>query len=329
MNKVSFTGKGNPRNVKYTIASFQQNEQCFVDIGQWDCTVNDNETCTGNLTLKDALTSVRTDKFLGVCGAVCLPGQYKIVDKHFGSCCWQCKDCPGNSFSKIPGSLACEKCQYDEWPTSNRTACAKVKPQISALTESPAGIILLCVNIIIIKILIAFVVLIIKHSQSKMKIFSDRVLCFLLLFGILMCNVVSIFVLTDEHKNNCLLMVILSRLGSTCTLGTIFIKTNDVYRTYKKKILRGLGVFNYTNAICVWAALGLCSKYFFFFFTGDPRFLSEGLKVMVVICLVIIDVALLWFSINFEGKNRKTFTTVYFLTDTGNTAYVHCGFIIE
>ena len=67
----------------------------------------------------------------------------------------------------------------------------------------------------------------------------------------------------------------------------------------------------------------------FLFSTGDPRFLSEGFKVMVVICMVIIDVALLWFSINFEGKNRKTSTTVYFLTETGNTAYVHCGFIIE
>ena len=45
--------------------------------------------------------------------------------------------------------------------------------------------------------------------------------------------------------------------------------------------------------------------------------------------MVIIDVALLWFSINFEGQNRKTSTTVYFPTETGNTAYVHCGFIID
>ena len=300
LNKVSFTRNGNPRNVKYTIVSFQEKEKCFVDIGEWDCIVNDNETCTGNLIMEDALVTVTTGNFLGVCGALCPPGQYKLVDKHFGSCCWQCKNCSKNSYSENPGSLACKNCKTDEWPTSNRTACAKVKPQKIILTENPAGIVLLCVNIIIIKILIAFVVLIIKYSQSKMKIFSDRLLCYTLLLGILMCNVVSIFVLTEDHKDHCLLMVILSKLGSTCTLGTIFIKTNDVYRTYKKKILR-----------------------------GDPRFLSEGLKVMVVICMVIIDVALLWFSINFEGKNRKTSTTVYFPTETGNTAYVHCGFIID
>ena len=239
MNEISFTRNGNPRNVKYTVVSFEHKEQCFVDIGQWDCLVNVNETCTGNLTLKETLTSGVTDNFLGVCGVLCRAGQYKIVDKYFASCCWQCKNCTGNTYSKNPGSSACEKCKDDEWPTDNRTACAKVKPQMVYFSENPFNIILLCVNIVIIKILITFVVLIIKYSQSKMKIFSDRILCYILLFGILMCNVVSIFVLTNAHKDNCLLMVILSKLGSTCTLGTIFIKTNDVYRTYKKKILKG------------------------------------------------------------------------------------------
>ena len=238
-NHISFTSNGNPRNVKYSVVSFQQKQQCFVEIGQWDCLANAvNETCKGNLTLRDTLTSGITNNFLGVCGALCPAGQYKIVDTHFASCCWQCKNCTGNRYSRKPGSSACERCENDEWPTDDYTACAKVKPQMVFFTENPAGIILLCVNIVIIKILIAFAILIIKYSQSKMKIFSDRILCYILLFGILMCNVVSIFVLTDAHKDNCLLMVILSKLGSTCTLGTIFIKINDVYRTYKKKILR-------------------------------------------------------------------------------------------
>lgn len=60
-----------------------------------------------------------------------------------------------------------------------------------------------------------------------------------------------------------------------------------------------------------------------------PRYLSEGLKVVVIICLVIVNLALLWFSLNNEGENRNTSTTVYFLTENGNTGYVHCGYIIE
>ena len=65
------------------------------------------------------------------------------------------------------------------------------------------------------------------------------------------------------------------------------------------------------------------------FAIDDPRYLSEGLKVMLVVCLVIVDIALLWFSINNEGENRNNSRTIYFLTETGNTGYVHCGFIIE
>ena len=236
---VSFTSNGNPRNIKYSVVSFQQKDECFVAIGNWNCLVNVNETCKGNLTLENEHFSSLTKNVLGVCGPLCLAGQYKILDKNFASCCWQCKNCSGNSYSRKSSSSTCEKCGYDEWPTENRTACAKVKPHLLFLTDSPASIILLCLNIICIKIQLAFIILIIKYSSSKMKIFSDRILCYILLFGILMCNIVSIFVLTDTHRKNCFLMAILSKLGSTCTLGTIFIKTNDVYRTYKKKILKG------------------------------------------------------------------------------------------
>ena len=240
-NKISFTSNGNPRNVKFSVVSLQQKENCFVDIGQWSCSVQDNETCKGNLTSSpsNVHNSRITKNFHGICGTLCPAGQYKIVDKEFASCCWKCKNCTGNGYSRKPGSSVCERCNYDEWPTDNHTACAKVEPQIVLFTENPAGIILLCVNVVSIKIVIALVILLIKYSQSTMKIFSHRILCYVLLFGILMCNLVAIFVLTNEHKHNCLLMVILSKLGSTCTLGTIFVKTNDVYRTYKKKMLRG------------------------------------------------------------------------------------------
>ena len=236
MNKVSFTPKGNPRNVKYSIVSFQKDEQCFVNIGHWGCVVNVNETCTGNLTLEESFIP---DNFQGVCGVLCPAGQYKIVDKWFASCCWQCQNCTANGYSDKPGSSTCLKCKDDEWPTENRTSCVQVKPRIVFLTKNPAGIFLLCVNILSIKVLILFVILIMKYNKSKMKIFKDRILCYILLFGILLCNLVSIIILTDAHKDYCLLVVIFAKVGSTCTLGTIFIKTNDVYRTYKKKILKG------------------------------------------------------------------------------------------
>ena len=239
-NNVSFTSNGNPRTVKFSVVSLQQDENCFLDVGHWSCSVDVDESCEGNLTmsLKDVDTASTTENFLGVCGIPCPAGQYKIVDKDFASCCWECMNCTGNKYSRKPGSSICKGCKHDEWPTVNRTACAKVKPQIILFTEHPFAIILLCVNIVSIKIVITLVILLIKYSQSNMKIFLHRILCYLLLFGILVCNIVAIFVLTNEHKQNCLLTVILAKLGSTCTLGTIFVKTNDVYRTYKKKILR-------------------------------------------------------------------------------------------
>lgn len=237
-NHILFTQYGNPRNVKFTIASFRHKHQCFVDIGYWYCEVDaDNETCTGSLTLTNELEAV--DTFLGVCGPPCTPGQHKILDKNYPSCCWKCGNCTHNKYSTKPGSSTCQSCGQDQWPTDNHTACVTVKPEMFLLTKDPTGIILLCVNVISIVVLIAFTVLMVKYSQSKMKIFSGRLLCYLLLFGILMCNTVSIFVLMDAHKDSCVLVIILARIGSTCTLGTIFVKTNDVYKTYKKKIFKG------------------------------------------------------------------------------------------
>ena len=130
-NQVSFTDRGDPKSVVYAVVSLRQTEDgnCFGRVGDWRCLVNENRTCEGNLTMNETIfpTNVSTSTFFGACGVLCLPGQYKVVDKHFASCCWQCKNCTGNKYTDKPGSSSCTACDDEQWPNANHTTCIKVK----------------------------------------------------------------------------------------------------------------------------------------------------------------------------------------------------------
>ena len=240
-NKVSFTKDGNPGNVKYSVVSLQPNRfgNCFRPIGNWECRIRDNNTtCRSNVTSPGkAFANVSASEFLGVCGVLCAPGEYKVVNTNFASCCWRCEKCSGNGYTDQPGLASCMECAEDEWPNTNHTACSKVKP-IATTINKAAGVILglNALALVLVFILLTFFFM---YRNSRMKIFSDPALCYLLLFGIGLLYACSIVVLTDTKKEHCLLLAFLSKTGQTCTTATLFIKTNAIYRSYKKKILKG------------------------------------------------------------------------------------------
>ncbi len=164
-----------------------------------------------------------------VCSKPCKKRQY-YVQKEL-PCCWECKTCKPNEY--ILNDTNCISCPFGFWPDDERaTQCDLISKTYLKFDNLVTYVLVAFALCGVLASIIVFAFYIRKRDEKIIKA-TQRELCFLILFGILMAYLTVLLHTVTPRYWPCLM----SRHGFNVSIATIYVpllvKTVRVYRIFK------------------------------------------------------------------------------------------------
>lgn len=152
-------------------------------------------------------------------------------------CCWKCVPCSTNEISHNPVNGSCRRCPSRYWTNKNHTACLPIIPTAVKLSD-PAGIAVGVVAVLGVVGVVAIGIVFLRHGNTHIVRASSRQLSFVMLFGILIGYLTAILTLLERTERLCEGVLFMFSIGFCIVVGTLFIKTNRIYRIFSKRAMR-------------------------------------------------------------------------------------------
>ncbi|KAI1283205.1 Metabotropic glutamate receptor 3 [Halotydeus destructor] len=226
-----------------------------------------------------------------VCSVPCPPGQYRQY--HEGqTCCWHCS--PGRDHEIIYNDTHCVPCGQGFVPDNAMAVCIKLPIEhmrwSSPWTMVPAAF----TGFGIVATLFTSVIFV-RYNKTPIIMASGRELCYILLFGILVCYFISLVILAKPSHVTCTVIRVGLNLGLSICYSAILTKTNRISRIFNRGLTAGL---------------------------KRPSYTSPKSQAFICFCLVSIQLV---FIIAWLVKEPPSIREVIYRTGHGNVAVLQCG----
>lgn len=153
------------------------------------------------------------------------------------SCCWKCVPCPTNQISHNPVNGSCHRCPAHYWSNTNHTTCLPIIPTAVKLSD-PAGLAVGVVTLLGVLGVISISIVFYRHGNTHIVRASSKVLSYVMLFGILLGYLTAVLVLLERTEALCEAVLFTFSISFCIVVGTLFIKTNRIYRIFSKRAMR-------------------------------------------------------------------------------------------
>ncbi|XP_074594692.1 metabotropic glutamate receptor 8-like isoform X2 [Brevipalpus obovatus] len=188
---------------------------------------------------------------ISICSPECDRGLIRQI--HQGvPCCWHCASC--KETERILNRTVCMACPSGYLPDKFKETCVKL-PVVFMQWTSPWTIVPAVFASLGIVATIFTLTTFIRFNQTPVIMASGRELCYILLFGLMVCYVVGLLLLTKPTLIICTAIRIGLCLGLCICYSAILTKTNRISRIFNRSVKNGLKRPSYTSpksqvAIC-------------------------------------------------------------------------------
>ncbi|XP_062449548.1 taste receptor type 1 member 3 [Rhea pennata] len=160
------------------------------------------------------------------CFRQCKPGQIRRI-KGFHLCCYDCIDCPENTFWSIKESLTCTPCLEHQWSPVQSTQCYDRNERYLFWNETlTVGLLMLMSIIIVLTCLTAMLFL--KNLETPIVQASGGKLSLFALFMLILLCFSSCLYIGKPSNNLCMMQQIAYALCLNACFSTFFIKSLEI-----------------------------------------------------------------------------------------------------
>lgn len=178
-----------------------------------------------------------------ICSAECKKDEIRQVHQS-QPCCWHCTSCRENE--RVFNLTSCQSCPVGYSPDETRQICTKLPVEYMKWT-SPWTIIPAAIASIGMIATVFTVMTFIRFNETPIIMASGRELCYILLFGLMVCYVVSLLILSRPTVLICTFVRIGLCLGLCICYSAILTKTNRISRIFNRSSKNGLKRPSYTS----------------------------------------------------------------------------------
>lgn len=166
---------------------------------------------------------------LSICSTACPAGHIRNFQD---SCCWSCVPCPEDS---IIHNDTCQPCALGWAPTPDKVSCYKLSPE-HITWDSAWAIVPLVFSALGLLCTLLTTITFIRFNTTPVIMASGRELCYVLLFGIALCYLMTFIILAPPSTPTCALLRVGLGLGLCICYSAIFTKTNRISRIFNRGI---------------------------------------------------------------------------------------------
>ncbi|NXP44756.1 TS1R3 protein, partial [Heliornis fulica] len=160
------------------------------------------------------------------CFRHCKPGQFRRI-KGFHLCCYDCTDCPENTFWSAADSSTCTACLEHQWAPVRSTRCHERSERFLFWNE-PLSIALLTLMSITIALICLTAVLFLKNLETPLVQASGGKLNLFALFTLLLLCLSCCLYIGKPSTNLCMTQQIVYALCLNGCFSTFFIKSLEI-----------------------------------------------------------------------------------------------------
>ncbi|XP_058797774.1 metabotropic glutamate receptor 7-like isoform X2 [Phymastichus coffea] len=209
----------------YNIYQYQRGDDGrynYTLIGSW------RETLNLEINMTQWATGVGEQHIpRSICSDDCPLGQIRNFQE---PCCWSCVACREDAYVF---NDSCRRCEPGWAPDDTKSRCIKLTAEVIEWT-SPWAIVPFTFATIGILGTVFTTAVFIWFNRTPVIMASGRELCYVLLFGILLCYLMSFVILSKPTKWNCTLLRIGLGLCLSMCYSAILTKTNRISRIFNR-----------------------------------------------------------------------------------------------
>ena len=167
-----------------------------------------------------------------ICSEPCKPGEVQS-SKSVDSCCWVCIRC--TEFEIMDTKEGCIICPNGSLPNWNKTRCVDLPVSYMVMNSAWAIVPVIFSIIGIILVIFTFAVFI-KFDSTPVIMASGRELCYVLLFGLLMCYAMTFVMVAKPTIATCAIMRLGLGLSLSLCYAALLTKTNRISRIFNRGV---------------------------------------------------------------------------------------------
>ena len=209
---------------------------------------------------------------VSVCSDPCKAG-YARNSKGLHSCCWACIKC--TEFEILKDEYTCWECPNGSYPNDDKNECLTLPIHYMTI-DGPWALIPVIFSSIGLLTTIFVVVVFIKFNKTPVIMASGRELCYVLLFGLAFCYVMTFVMVAKPSVISCICLRLGLGLSLSICYSALFTKTNRISRIFN----RGIKAM-----------------------VKRPSYTSPKSQLVICSCLVSVQVmgAITWISMDLPG----------------------------
>ena len=242
-NKVMFDSSGSVA-AKYRIYNYQVKVACrnctdteLVEVGVWDGSLSTNQLQLYNISKQFGINHITGQVLYSLQSncQICSPGHYKRPVT--SSCCGTCDPCLGSSYTNTNSSTSCMTCPANMWgnnPLSGSTHCIDINESYLKPSD-PWGIVLILLAVIGLLAVVFVTSVFIWFWNTPIVKSSGREQMILVLIGLTLCFILSVFYLLPPSPVSCAFRRIFLWFSYSLILCALFIKLVRLARIFLRK----------------------------------------------------------------------------------------------
>ncbi|KAM6241014.1 taste receptor type 1 member 3 [Porphyrio hochstetteri] len=222
VNGQSFTfDESHGTNAGYNLIlwSWKNNTLTYLPVGDYEETLYINKS-------KIRFHTADQKEPTSECFTHCKPGQFRRI-KGFQFCCYDCTDCPENTFWSTKDSSTCTACPEHQWSPARSTECHD-RSERYLFWKEPLTITLLMLMSITISLICLTAVLFLKNLETPLVQASGGKLNFLALFTLTLLCLSCCLYIGKPSNNLCMTQQIVHALCLNGCFSTFFIKSLEI-----------------------------------------------------------------------------------------------------
>ena len=235
-NRVYFDANGNVEG-QYKIINFQSNNNAyeFVSIGRWTDSGDQNRhTLFPDTTIQFGINQTSGEPLLSVESQCqrCPSGNFQVPVQ--SSCCGTCSPCLGKNYTNSSTNTECSICSDDEWgnnPLTGSNNCVNIKETYLDASDGFGIVLILLAVFGLICVLLVSIGMGIFWTTPVIKS-SGREQMTLLLIGIVLSFLVTVFFIVRPSIAICLLQRVCTWFCFSLILSALFIKLIRIARIF-------------------------------------------------------------------------------------------------
>ncbi|XP_069829753.1 G-protein coupled receptor family C group 6 member A-like isoform X2 [Dendropsophus ebraccatus] len=167
----------------------------------------------------------RLKKIRSQCSDECRPGQMKKTSGSQHTCCYECVACPENHYTSFSDMSYCTQCNNKTlWSPVNSSVCFLKKIEFLRWNDGLA-IVLLIISCIGIFAIFAIAILFAKNFETPVVKASGGILCYVILFSILLSFVSALFFIGEPVQFKCKVRQTMFGISFTVVVACILLKS--------------------------------------------------------------------------------------------------------